>query len=283
MKKPSRGSAAGGFPSGPELTPKEKAERDRKEAANAREEAAKAREEAKKAGHEAREEEKRAREDRKRGERKFAREEMREARHNLARERRDEARAGRDQARSRRDLGRARTAGLARAGGGGTWVLGGNDRYQTCAAAAVANSLLLATGERVSDEDVLVLHVAAAGSPDAGASVLGVLEAAQRYGLAGVTPAALSPVRAALTCCTFSTDPRADRSGRRRYYGTVQAPQPLPSVILELALPGGIHAVLLGDGFAVTWGQAIPVTPAFLEHQAVAAWALTWPVTRRFT
>ena len=48
------------------------------------------------------------------------------------------------------------------------------------------------------------------------------------------------------------------------------------SVILELALPGGTHAVLLADGFAVTWGRAVPVTRAFLNQQAIAAWAVTW-------
>jgi hypothetical protein len=255
VKRGSRGSRSGGFPTGPELTPKEKAERDRKEAANAREEAEKAREEAKKAGHEAREEEKRAREDRKRHEYKFAREEMREARHNLARERRDDARAARDMARSRRDLGRARTAGLARPGSGGEWVLGGNDEYLTCAAAAVANSLLLATGQRLSDEDVLGLHVAAAGSLDVEASVLGVLEAASGRGLGRVRPAKFQPLA-----------PKLGTAAARSKF----------ACILELALPGGTHAVLLGDGFAVTWGRAVPVTPAFLEHQAVAAWAVTW-------
>lgn len=244
MKKPGRGGA-GGFPTGPELTPKEKAERDRKEAANARSEAQKAREEAAKAGREARREEERARADRRRHEYKDARQEMREARHNLARERHDLARAERDQARARRDTGRARTAGLTRPGSGGAWILGGNDEYLTCAAAAVANSLLLATGTRLSDEDVLDLHVAEAGSPDAPASVLGVLETAQRFGLA-------------------------------RGFDEGKADINPHGLILEIALPGGIHAVLLADGFAVAWGRAVPVTQAFLERQTVAAWSVTW-------
>ena len=128
---------------------------------------------------------------------------------------------------------------------GGAWVLGGNDRYQTCAAAAVANSLLLATGQRLSDEDVLGLHVAAAGSLGAPASVLGVLEAAQRHGLP----------------CGFD-EGKADISPH--------------ALILELALPGGIHAVALGDGFAVTWGDAVAVDTAFPAQQAVAAWRIDW-------
>lgn len=271
------GGGAGGFPTGPELTPKQEAERDRAEASNARIEAQDARTAASVAAEEAAADERRAAADRKRHEYKDARQEMREARGDLARERRDLARAGRDQARAGRDMARARTAGLARPGCAGAWVLGGNDRYLTCAAAAVANSLLMATGRRVADEDVLELHAAAAGHPGRAASVLGVLETAQARGLAGVTPAALSPVRAVLKCCAFSTHPRADRSGRRRYCGTVQAPQPPPSVILELALPGGRHAALLGDGFAVTWGTELPVTTAFLDEHVTAAWAVTWP------
>ena len=240
MKSSGSGSKSGGFPTGPSLTPAEKAKRDRGEAANARGEAARAREEAAKAGREARAEEERAKADRERHEYKYAREEMREARHNLQRERRDLARAGRDAQRARRDTARARTAGLARPSVPGEWILGGNDRYLTCAATAVANSLLLATGKRVSDEDVLGLHEAAAGSPDAGASVLSVLEAAQAWGLGGHRPR------------------RDSRSGIR---------------ILETALPGGIHAVLLADGFTVTWGQAAKT----VAGQVIAAWEIDWP------
>jgi hypothetical protein len=241
VKKPGR-STSGSFPTGPSLTPKQKAERDRAEAAKARGEAAKAREEAHKAGELAKEEERRAKADRAKGEYAYAREEMREARNNLARERRDLARAGRDTARARRDIARARTAGLARPSVPGEWILGGNDRYLTCAAAAVANSLLAATGIRVADEDVLALHAAAAGSPDAGASVLAVLEAAERYGLGGVRP---------------------DGFGA----GTQ---------IAELALPGGIHAVLLADGLAVSWGRPVAAAEVFPGLQILAAWAVTW-------
>ena len=252
MKKPSGGSTT---VSGPSLTASQKAARDRGEADRARGEAAKAREEAAKAGVEARKDEKRARADRRRGETAYARQEMREARSDLARQRRDLARAGRDQARAARDDARARTAGLARPGGGGAWIPGGNDLYPTCAAAAVANSLLLATGKRVSDEDVIGLHVAAAGSLDAEASMLAVLEATPGTG-------------------TFSRlrwqAENGVGNGRKIYPA---APTPL---ILEIALPGGIHAVLLADGFAITWGRAVPVTPAFLKQRVIAAWTVKW-------
>ena len=245
MKSSGGKSSGGSFPTGPELTPKQKAERDRAEASNARIEAQDARTAASVAAEEAAADERRAAADRKRHEYKYARQEMAEARGDLARERRDLARAARDQARARRDMGRARTAGLARPGTGAAWVLGGNDRYQTCAAAAVANSLLLATGQRLSDEDVLGLHVAAAGSLGAPASVLCVLEAAQRHGLP----------------CSFD-EGKADINPH--------------GLIVELALPGGIHAVALGDGFAVTWGDAVSVDTAFPAQQAVAAWRIDW-------
>lgn len=258
MKSPGGGSKSGGFPSGPSLTPAQKAKRDRGEAKKAHGEAEHAREEARKAGKEARKDEARARADRKRGEGAFARQEMKQARADLARQRRDLARAGRDEARSKRDLARARTAGLARAVRPGEWILGGNDQYLTCATAAVANSLLLATGKRASDEDVLELHRRAGGTEATGASVLDVLEAAQwpewarRAEFETAYPAALGvPV------------------------GTRSAAGSLP-LILELALPGGIHAVLLAEGFAVTWGVALPVTQAFLEQQTIAAWQVTW-------
>jgi len=245
MKKPSGGSTT---VSGPSLTASQKAARDRGEADRARGEAAKAREEAAKAGVEARRDEQRARADRRRGETAYARQEMREARSDLARQRRDLARAGRDQARAARDDARARTAGLARPGGGGAWIPGGNDLYPTCAAAAVANSLLLATGKRVGDDDVLGLHLAAAESLEAEASVLAVLEAAQESG----------HVQAFRSNLEFG------------------GPQFKVPSILEIALPGGIHAVLLADGFAITWGRAVPVTPAFLEQRVIAAWTVKW-------
>ena len=246
MKSSGRGGSPGGaFPAGPELTTAQKAARDRAEAKKARTEATKAREEAKKAGEEARKDEERAKADRKRGEKAYAQQEMKEARGDLARQKRDLARAGRDSARSKRDLAKARTAGLARPGSGGAWVLGGNDRYLTCAAAAVANSLLMATGQRLSDEDVLRLHVAAGGSLDAEASVPGVLDAAHQFGLS-----------------SGFDEGKADINPH--------------GLIVELALPGGIHAVLLADGFAVTWGEEVAAGPAFLAQHAVAVWAVNW-------
>ena len=61
------------------------------------------------------------------------------------------------------------------------------DLLPVCASEAVAMSLRLAGGA-VSDEDVLRLHVLAAGSETAPASILAVLEAASAFGLAGCRP-----------------------------------------------------------------------------------------------
>jgi hypothetical protein len=305
VKKPSGGSTT---VSGPSLTASQKAARDRAEAGKARGEAAKAREEAAKAGAEARKDEARARADRKRGEPAFARQEMKQARGDLAREKRDLARAGRDSARSQRDLARARTAGLARAGRAGEWILGGNDQYLTCAAAAVANSLLLATGQRVSDEDALGLHRSAGGTEVTGTSVLAALEAAQPDGLSGWRPAfgpiardpgagllravpvgplgelpfqrapldSLAPARAARSAPGAVGAGRQSLAGAGAAAGDLESAKHPHGLIVELALPGGIHAVLLADGFAVTWSRAIPVTQTFLEQQTVAAWQITW-------
>jgi hypothetical protein len=57
-----------------------------------------------------------------------------------------------------------------------------------CSAEALAASLRLA-GHPVTDEDVLELYWLTASDPDEGASILATLEAAQRFGLAGIRPA----------------------------------------------------------------------------------------------
>ena len=72
----------------------------------------------------------------------------------------------------------------------GEWLSNGGDA--TCAATAVANSLLAATGIRAPQGEILRLHRLAGG--DAGGAVISaVLDAAWDYGLCGVTPARISP------------------------------------------------------------------------------------------
>jgi hypothetical protein len=111
-----------------------------------------------------------------------------------ARARRDTARAARETSRARKDIAKARaytakarTVTLAQPGAvADGWILGGNDWHLGCAAVAVANSLLLSSGLRVSDQDVLDLYLAASGGCDTGASVRATLEATAEYGLAGM-------------------------------------------------------------------------------------------------
>jgi hypothetical protein len=179
-----------------------------------------------------------------------------------------------------------RTVQLASAPGPGEWILGGNDGLATCAAAAVANSLLLATGRRISDDGVLGLHAAAGGGCDSGTSVLGVLEAVSAIALGGL---ALLPVSG--PDGVHDTGDSEDDSGAYEDVGDHILGH-AASVILELALqqsqrdqsvwdyepsgPWGPHAALLAEGHVITWGRAVPVTAEFLEHQVMAAWRVTW-------
>lgn len=316
------GGGGGGFPSGPRLTPKQKAERDRKEAAKARKEsgharteAGGAREEAAHARGEARHEEQLARKDIKEGFTTEAKRDEARAGRDLARARRDDARADRDVARSkrdaargRRDMGRARTAGLARAGRPGGWILGGNDRHESCAATAVANALLLATGHRAADDDVLRLWW------HSGGSVIGALESAdllhhgqgrlgfQRAGGCGILAGHVARPgdkfilgRDGVTRDTsagFGQQPAGDLcAGREARVGPAVLPVGHAPIVLELDLqqaqreqgawdwepspPWGVHAAVLAGGHLITWGRAVPVTEAFLDEQVTAAYAIT--------
>jgi hypothetical protein len=99
-------------------------------------------------------------------------------------------RASRNKVKAKANAIKAKTVSLALPGAAEDgWILGGNDGHRGCAAVAVANSLLMATGIRVDDEDVLALYLAASGGGDSGASILATLAAAAEFGLAGVRPA----------------------------------------------------------------------------------------------
>lgn len=130
-----------------------------------------------------------------------------------------------------------------------------------CASLAAAESLLAATRIAAGEDDLLRLHEAAAGTAE-GASLTGVLAALMREGLAGITPLSVAEV--------------------------VPGEGTIVSLRLELAQADqqawdaepspfcGLHAAFLTDGHALTWGLAVPVTAAFLERQALAAWQITW-------
>ena len=123
------------------------------------------------------------------GYKKEAEYDLAKARREMAAARRDTARARRNQAKAGRNRYKASHVGLANADAiAGGWILGGNDWHRGCAAVALANSLLAATGLRVTGRDVLDLYWLTADDPDTGAGVLATLEAAAEFGLGGYRP-----------------------------------------------------------------------------------------------
>jgi hypothetical protein len=168
----------------------------------------------------------------------------------VARSKRDAVRAGKNKLKAKKNAIKAKAVSLTLPGAvEAGWILGGNDWHLGCAAVAVANSLLMATGMRASDEDVLALYLAASGGADSGASILATLEAAGEYGLGGVFPAG---------------------------FGALGEGGPLDDgLIVELALREAHAAVLAGDS-VITWGREVPVTADFLSGQVTGAWRVEW-------
>jgi hypothetical protein len=201
------------------------------------------------------------------------------AQHDLARAGREAGRAKRDMARSKKNAVKAkanavkaRLVTLAQPGAvRDGWVLGGNDRHDGCAAVAVANSLLAATGYRASDDDVLDLYLAASGGSDTGASVLAVLEVAAEFGLCGMRLASFDPAM----CSNWpGTTNRA--AGFVVDLALEQAQRDQDVWDFEPSLPWGDHAVVLTGDTVVTWGREVPVTGAFLDAQVMGAWRVEW-------
>ena len=133
------------------------------------------------------------------GYKKEAEYDLAKARREQAAARRDTANARRNEAKARRNTAKARHVGLAIPGAiADGWILGGNDWHQGCAAVALANHLLAATGLRVTGRDVLDLYWLTADDPGTGAGVLATLEAAAEFGLGGLArPVAITP---SVTC-----------------------------------------------------------------------------------
>ncbi len=130
-----------------------------------------------------------------------------------------------------------------------------------CSARAVAESLRIALGVTVADDDVLGLYWATAGDADAGASIWATLQAAQAWG--GAAGPAYNLLDA-LTCGNGKPFTHYRRSGA--------GPQ---SVLLGLELPAGPHAVLDDGRFWWSWGQ--PYNPADFPSAVIEeAWAVTW-------
>jgi hypothetical protein len=129
----------------------------------------------------------------------------------------------------------------------GWWITGGNDVADNCAAVAVANSLLLATGYRVADGELLRLHDRA-----------GPLSIPEALAAAWPRPSLLD----ALTCEDVIRESRNCRS------------EAWPSgTLLGLDTPHGPHAALLLGGALVTWGGVTDWPDDWLLEEA---WAVTW-------
>ena len=121
-------------------------------------------------------------------------------------------------------LAKKKKLGLARPVLEGPWVTGLNDEYPTCMATAVANSLLLTTGIRVSDEAVLDLHLRAGGD-QVGATAVDVLHELYCGGIGGIRPRSVGPG------------------------------------LSVIAL--GPHAAAVTPGGLVTWGTLVPFAAGF--------------------
>ena len=158
---------------------------------------------------------------------------------------------------------RAKLASPAAVPGG--WILGGNDRHHSCAAAAVANSLLAATGVRATSSQVQALYAAASGGRDRGATIPETITAA-RAGLAGWYP---------VTVTQLDDGEPITGDGLVLYLELQTAQQRQDVWDHEPTPPWGYHAGVLSGGHVITWGAARPVTTGFLAAQAVA-WRVGW-------
>jgi hypothetical protein len=128
---------------------------------------------------------------------------------------------------------------------GGWWITGGNDVADNCAAVAVANSLLLATGYRTGDGELLRLH--------------------DRAGPLSI-PEALAAFREVMPCAPVPAELAVPGNPGLRVTGVA-------SLLAGLATPHGPHAaLLLGDGL-VTWGGVMDWPDDWLLEET---WEVTW-------
>lgn len=159
------------------------------------------------------------------------------------------------------------------------------DAWACCSAEALGASLRLAGG-RVSQDDVLALHVAAGGTRDRGVPVLAALRAASVHGLADARPRWFGALEPGRDLVSDSDDRRLPLDGLTNDPGHAQphviedpfigAGEPHgASVILGLELPGA-HAVTVGsDGRWLSWGGCYD--PADWPDAVIEeAWAVAW-------
>ena len=120
------------------------------------------------------------------------------------------------------------------------WLTGCNDERPTCAAVAVANSLLAITGFAAPDRDIMELHELAGG--DDGATIETVLNAAAVHGLNGIRLGDFFP---------------ADGIG--------------PGLVCGIQTRRGYHAVLSHEFGMISWGMLLSHSGELREQ-----WALEW-------
>jgi hypothetical protein len=174
---------------------------------------------------------------------------------------------------------------------GGEWITGGNDAADNCAAVAVANSLLLATGLRVSDGELLRLHDRAGplSIPEALAAAREVHERDVRHVRRRPGPGVqhhpeldafhlgqlehLDHVAVAL----LDRHIPAAVLGRNGHGGHVGGRDPalvfVHPLIVGLDTPHGPHAALLLGAGLVTWGGLMDWPDDWLLEEL---WEVTW-------
>ena len=128
----------------------------------------------------------------------------------------------------------------------GPWLEGCNDVMPTCAAVAVANHLLAATGTVMPDDEILRLHRMAGG--DDGATIENVLQVLHSY--------------------------RQYFVGAKRYlahFTRTDADVIVAGLVVGVKLTHAGHAVLSHPRGMVSWGQVLP-----WDGEPEEAWALEW-------
>ena len=136
----------------------------------------------------------------------------------------------------------------------GGWITAGNDVIPCCAAVAVANSLLDATGWRCSDEAVLALHLAAAPGPCEGPTLEHILTVLGSEGLAGIRPSWIEEVM-----------PGDDSIQPER---VIQ-----PGMVAGLTVPGWEpHAVAVTEQGVISWGAPLDGVLGYADE----VWQLSW-------
>jgi hypothetical protein len=126
------------------------------------------------------------------------------------------------------------------------WSLGCNDVLPSCAATAVANHLLAATGVMMAEKEVAWLHERAGG--DDGATIESVLE-----------------------LLAWDASVIRQRPVRLRSFTRTDEEVIVAGLVVGVSLPHARHAVLSHPQGMVSWGRVLP-----WAGEPYEAWALEW-------